>query len=60
MKVMKDELDNEIEDILKYQESLEEKVTQVIEKKFKREKLKMGISNPISVLVDFGKFNEIL
>ena len=60
MKMMKDELDNEIEDILKYQESLEEKVTQVIEKKFKREKLKMGISNPISVLVDFGKFNEIL
>ena len=59
MKVMKDELDNEIEDIFKYQESLEEKVTQVIEKKFKREKLKMGISNPISVLVDFGKFNEI-
>ena len=59
MKLMKDELDNEIEDIFKYQESLEEKVTQVIEKKFKREKLKMGISNPISVLVDFGKFNEI-
>ena len=58
MKVIKDDLDREIEDILKYQETLEEKVTQVIEKKFKREKLKMGISNPnTDVLASDGNQN---
>lgn len=36
----------QLDSLRSVQETIEEKVAQTIEKKFKREKLKMGISNP--------------